>query len=48
MSKAKVNGVECVIYGYENEGGVVYCHCYFPSLGYRYPVLAELIEVEHE
>ena len=48
MSKAKVNGVECVVYGYENEGGAMYCHCYFPSLGYRYPVLANLIEVEHE
>lgn len=42
---ARVNGVECIIYGYEYEGVALYCDCYFPSLGYKYPILAELIEV---
>ncbi len=49
MTKAKVNGVDCTIYDFEIEkGGATYCMCYFPSLGYRLPILATLIEVEHE
>lgn len=49
MTKAKVNGVSCVIYDYEIESrGGLYCMCYFPDMGYRLPVLASLIEVEYE
>lgn len=49
MTKAKVNGVSCIIYDYKIESnGGLYCTCYFPDLGYRLPVLASLIEVEHE
>ena len=49
MTKAKVNGVSCVIYDYEIEShGATYCACYFPELGYKMPVLASLIEVDYE
>lgn len=46
MPKSKVNGEDCIIYSWEKEeNGKTYCSCYFPALGYRLPVLAELIEV---
>lgn len=46
MIKAKVQGIDVIIYDYEREqGGKTYCSCYFPELGYRLPVLAELVEV---
>lgn len=49
MTIAKVNGVDCVIYDFELEqGGALYCMCYFPTLGYRLPILAPMIEVSHE
>lgn len=48
MTKAKVNGVPCIVYDYEMESGAIYCACYFPELGYKMPVLATLIEVEYE
>ena len=48
MTKAKVNGVPCVVYDYGVESGAIYCACYFPELGYKMPVLASLIEVEYD
>lgn len=48
MTKAKVNGISCIVYDYEMESGATYCACYFPELGYKMPVLATLIEVEYE
>ena len=50
MTKAKVNGVECVIYGFLNINDVKYCRVWFYVLGNKTitNVPAEMVEVEYE
>ena len=45
MTKALVNGVECVIYSYRKIDGRMICDCKFKAFPVLVPVLAELIEV---
>lgn len=44
--KAKINGVECVIYDFIHADGTTYCNVAFPNLyNMKFLVLASLIEV---
>ncbi len=46
MSKAFVNGTECIIYDYvADENGYLYCDLYYPSLDLRSKVPATQVEV---
>lgn len=45
MTKAKVNGVECVVYEYQVIDGFTICRVKYPNYDVLLPVLAELIEV---
>lgn len=50
MTKAKVNGVDCVIYDFEvcADSGLTICRVKYPCYSTIVPVIAELIEVEYE
>lgn len=45
MTKAKVNGIECVIYDYQFIDGFTICRVKYPYFNVLLLVLAELIEV---
>lgn len=47
MTKAFVNGVECIIYDYEMcaDSGLTICRVKYPCYPTIVPVIAELIEV---
>lgn len=45
MTRALVNGVECIIYSYSEVDGRMICECKFKAFPALLPVLAELIEV---
>ena len=47
MTKAKVNGVECIVYDYNVIDGVTICRVKYPNVKVLLPVLAELIEVSY-
>ena len=48
MVKAKVNGVECVVYDYIDTDCGIVCMVKYPNYNIKLSVLAELIEVSYE
>lgn len=48
MIRARVNGVNCIIYDYINTGDYIICNVKYDGYSILLPVIAELIEVAYD
>lgn len=48
MVKAKVNGIDCTIYSYEESEHGTICRVKYDNYSFLFPVLAELVEVYYD